>query len=49
MQKLLNNPPVLRDFLDGEIAALDRLVERVMKKKPKPERYEEAQKACAGV
>lgn len=36
MQKLLANPLVFREFLDREIDALDRLVERAMKKKPEP-------------
>jgi hypothetical protein len=49
VQKLLTNPPLLRDFLTQEIAALDRLVERAMKKKPKSVTVEDAQKACAGV
>lgn len=54
MQKLLANPPVLRDFLDSEIAALDRLVvlsmARAMKKKPKSIAQEiAAQMAHAGI
>jgi hypothetical protein len=48
VQKLLANPPILQDFLNGEIAALDRLVDRAMKKKPKPARMEAAERACAG-
>ena len=49
VQKLLANPPVLRDFLQSEIALCDRLVDRALKKKPKGVRIEEVQKACAGV
>jgi hypothetical protein len=49
VQKLLANPPVLADFLNREIAALDRLVDRAMKKKPKAVEEEKAQEACAGV
>lgn len=49
MQKLLTHPPALRDFLDQEIAALDRLVERAMKKKPKSVEVKEAPKVYAGI
>jgi hypothetical protein len=49
VQKLFANPLVLRDFLDREIAAVERLVDRAMKKKPKAIRNEEALKAGAGV
>lgn len=45
--RLLHNPPVLRDFLEKEIAALDRLVERAMKKKPKSVRAEKMEKVLA--
>lgn len=48
VQKLFANPPVFKDFLDREIAALDRLVERAMKKKPKSVKNEKAQEACVG-
>jgi hypothetical protein len=47
VQKLYNAPPksedypLFRKYLDGEIAALDRLVERAMKKKPKSVKGEE--------
>jgi hypothetical protein len=51
VQKLLNNPPRLQLLLDQEIAALDRLVERAMKKKPKSAKGEEekAREAYVGV
>ena len=52
MQKLFANPVVLRDFLNREIAALDRLVDLSMagaiKKKPKSVKNEKAQEACVG-
>lgn len=53
MQKLFANPPLLRDFLNREIAALDRLVDLsmagAMKKKPKgAKKIEKAQEACVG-
>jgi hypothetical protein len=49
VQKLLANPPLLRDLLDGQIRALDRLVEQAMKKRPKPAPEQQTQKACVGV
>lgn len=50
MLRVLANPPVLEDFLEKEIAALDRLVERAMKKKPHAVALKEKkQEACAGV
>jgi len=52
VQKLFANPPLLRDFLNREIAALDRLVDLsmagAMKKKPKSAKAEKAQEACVG-
>lgn len=49
MEKLVSNPPVLLDLLDREIGALDRLVERAMKKKPKSVRVQEAQEVAVGL
>jgi hypothetical protein len=51
MQKQFSNP--LPDFLEpkvlaGEIQALDRLVDRVSKKKPKRVPLEQVQEARAG-
>jgi len=48
VQKLLSNPPALRDFLDREIEALNRLVDRAMKKHPKRVPQEEVLGAAAG-
>lgn len=49
VQKLLTHPPALEDFLASEIALLDRLVERAMKKKPKSVPVENEEKVWAEV
>jgi hypothetical protein len=45
--RLLVNAEVFEDFLSKEVKALDRLVERARKKRPKPEK-QEAREECVG-
>jgi hypothetical protein len=47
VQKIITNPRLLRDLLDREIAALDCLVERAMKKRPESVRRQESEKTLA--
>lgn len=49
MQRILSNPQVLSDLTDRNVEGLIRLVERVMRKKPKSVKVVKQKKAAVGV
>lgn len=48
MQQHLSNPRLLPDLVDKEVEGLIRLVERVMRKKPKSVKVVKQKKAAVG-
>lgn len=48
MQQILSNPQVLSDLTDRNVEGLIRLVERVMRKKPKSVKVVKQKKAAVG-